>query len=214
MQNSYVKLIVIALVSLSIFGCIIPPIQSNDTSNSTVNYSLKTIEELESQFGCTLGVWNETTINDLIIWNCARDLYELEQAGISNAWIYEMDAHPMGAYAVSYIVYDGTQYTEIKKPDELKQFFIPLEDENGALVYTYLHEGLNFVTSVSEAPLAGSSHAEKTTNGFTVTILHEDWALCPCYGGFTKSIYQVSEDGDVIWESSEDIYSYQEDCIC
>lgn len=171
-------------------------------------------EELAEEFNCDMGVYEETTFEELTIWTCERNNLPFEEQEIYDYGIYQLDAHPMGFIAVTYILYDGNEYVEIEEPDQLTPYFAPIETEHEAVVYTYLHEGLNMVTNIGHMPEAGTTSAEKLDDGFSVTVLYEGWNLCPCYGGVMKSIYNLTENGEIEENNFEVVYSWQEDCIC
>ncbi|MFH1785891.1 MAG: hypothetical protein ABH842_05675 [Candidatus Micrarchaeota archaeon] len=219
-------IILLLLIGLFSFGCIFPPPDGNATINTTTNttmnatnnttnatnYSnLKSIVQLKTEFNCDLEVQNETKINNLVVWTCARQ-YSYDDS--DEEGIYMVDAHPMGAWVVTYLVYDGMNYVEVKKSDQLTQFFTPIESENEALTYTYLYKGLNMVQSVSGAPLSGSTNAQKSGNIFVVTILYEDWSMCPCYGSYWKTVYDVTSNGTITEKTDEYVYGFQDNCVC
>ena len=208
-------LVVLILLVLA-FGCIglpqVPGNLTNDTIKDTFSTNtIKSEQELKSQFNCEFGVENLTKVNNLVVWTCLRDYSKFEDSDIGIYWI---DAHPMGSWIATYILYDGKEYKEIKKPDELKLYFVPLKTKEEALVYTYLHEGLNYRTDVPQNASAGKSGSEIQGDNYIVTIIHEDWAMCPCYGGFMKSVYNVTPQAEITKINWDSVYSYQEDCIC
>ncbi|MFA5050372.1 MAG: hypothetical protein WC501_05165 [Candidatus Micrarchaeia archaeon] len=194
---------------LFLAGCINPP-NPPDLGNQTINYTnLKTDETLELEFLCEYGVNHEVNFSNLVFWTCSRNTF----GGFSSGF-YTIGGHPGKDMVVTYIIYDGKKYSEIKTKSELEKYFIPIESPNEAIIYVYLHEGLNIRMSIEEAPLAGITNAKEIEGGYEVTILHADWIMCPCYGVYWKTGYQVLYDGTIKEISDETILTFQHDCIC
>jgi len=207
------------IILLLISGCVSKSGDSPEISptvkNSTTTGQLKSDLELEFEFNCDRGVHSETSVSNLIIWTCAKDYYSIENKDAAGG-IYLINAHPGGDWLVTYIVYDNCtgNYSEVRNADDLKHFFVPIKNEDEAVKYVYLHEGLDMIPSVPEGKIEGITSAVKTETGFNVTIMHKDWIMCPCYGTYMKNTYEVTADG-VITKIPPDIaYSFQKDCIC
>lgn len=214
----------IVLLGIFLVGCISPPYDVNG-NNITIltpkapDYdNLKSEEQLMEQFTCHFGVDNETKTETLVIWTCNKDVFELNLPEDENPYeygFYTVDAHPMGTWAVTYIMYNGTDYIEIIEPEQLESYFIPLKGEQEALIYTYLHEGLWIkYGTLEQAPLAGETNVKTENGDYIVTILHSSHNMCPCYGTYWKSVYRVTTDGDITKTVEEVIYEVHEDCIC
>lgn len=219
------KYLIIICGLVLLFGCISPPGPGGNDKNNTLKpktpdyNNLMSEEELREQFGCHFGVDNETSTEKLVIWACNKDIYELNLSEDENPYeygIYQVDAHPLGTFAVTYVLYNGTDYIEIMEPGQLTQYFVPLENEADALTYAYLYEGLwMFYGPSSEAPLEGKTNVKKEAGNYIVTILHGSHNMCPCYGTDSKSVYRVVPNGDITKISSKVIHSFQEpDCMC
>jgi hypothetical protein len=113
-----------------------------------------------------------------------------------------------------YILKDN-KYSHIKKAEELIPFFIPVDSEEKALALVKLHESLDAVKQVNQVPEAGQTTAKKTGETSEVRIIHQDHDLCPCYGAYWKSIYEVTKEGKITKKSGKEIYSFDDpECMC
>lgn len=194
---------------LVLHGCL-------DSGLSWDSFGLKSDDELKQQFGCDIGVERAAAVKDVLIWRCMRDIENLDDPGPYGYGIYEVDAHPAGFWAVTYIVYDGEDYLEMVGTDGLEHYLAPIDNEEDALTYTYLREGLNMLETIPGAADAGESNARIEDGAFIVTVLHEDWTMCPCYGVFYKSVYRLSPNGGLEELSSDIVYDFegQAGCVC
>ena len=179
--------------------------QSIDEFELTNEVSMKLI----SDFGCNIVVNEETRTDKVVVIECLRD------AKNEGNVFYSVDAHPVGTWEGTYIIYDGVNFTEVKQPSELKKFFTPINDESTALKYAYLSEGLRLVNSIASKPEVGETTVKKVGDHFEATILSSSRNMCPCYGSYSKKIYDIYSDGTLTQKSSELVYSYEnEGCIC
>jgi len=196
-------------------SCIVKEGYGSDTCSADNDCKGELSEEQEEklirEFGCNLGVDKFESIDKVIVYEC------LTQSDLSfgeEDFIYQIGAHPMGVWNGTYLVFDG-EYTHVKEADALKEFFVPIENEEDAFDYLVLHEGLLWSTTVSGAPEAGETNTVKEGDVFVVTVLHGSRNMCPCYGTDWKSIYEVNSKGDITKKSGETIYSYSDpDCMC
>ncbi|MFH2105667.1 MAG: hypothetical protein ABII22_00255 [Candidatus Micrarchaeota archaeon] len=205
---------------LLLFGCVSPPPDGNGQNISIVKEppkytNLKTNDQLRMEFGCDRGAKNATSYGDLVVWYCAKDSRSFMEKGMYDYGFFEIGAHPMGTWFVTYIIFDGKNYTEIEEVSKLEPYFIPIQSDEEAIVYVQLHEGLNMLEGLGSPPFEKSSAARVEGDSFMITIVHEDWEMCPCYGTVWSSEYKVTLAGEITRISSKIIREIdKQDCNC
>ena len=106
----------------------------------------------------------------------------------------------------SYIYWNGTNFIQIKNSYGLAKLVGPIENEKEALNYVFLSKNVLYsIDREGAEPLI--SKAEKTDEGFLVTVYHYSPFGCYSSKDYYEIVYQVSSSGVIEEKNNKVVYS-------